>query len=1417
MFMNPRTPFIPAPPPSPRSDHPAYRVKHPAAASGNNIAQPEWGSVGQKQLRAVTVANYSDGVSTPPGDDRPTPREVLSEVFLSTPPSSSATSALFVGWGLLVGYDLCLNEDNASEPLNIDCNNVPLVDVWCPLGSRSESISFNRSRGEIDTERGGTRSPINYATAYVDLDWLYGRDEDSATALRTLESGYLNLTAEELPHLLPDGTWLVADQRPTTIPVTFALMTLLLREHNRCCDIYAPLWDADTDEDAYQVCRQWTIAVFQHITLNDFDIRLVGGSVRLLGSAFYSALNDDDNDTVNNRRRRRRRRLRRLQENVPRNRSFYNSETNAGTDAVFSTVAIPTFYSALPSTVGLLDDNYDVIDEHEIELAMASADVAGLIERIGGIEPIIRGAAYSRTQAVDVSFVAEVSSSSPLFNHPVVAIQRGRDHGKHRRSYSSAADAARRVRGAYGFSKVTSFENITSDATVQGLLEGAYGDVDRLDAYTGALAENEDGSGLFVGPLLRAVFLEQLYRAISGDRHHHSHNTQNENAALATIRDLILNNALVSSISLDAFTAPGMVTAASCSSTELIENTCAQCISLRGLPHAGACRDYALRCVWRSFGAFSHIFRKQAIGFGGEGMTDTSDFVICVVSSESTAICTDHSATDRWVHWWVYGSDDTPVIYAWRSGEGIGKHPNGQRGDALVNFADATASSTCDDSTEYFGLHGALLLCVWMLIAPYGIYQARYRKGQLSLTGNLWWEMHAECMIICAEALLPLAITAIFITGGPHNSQHAKWGFYMIGAIVLQIATGWSRSRAILAKGNNFSLFHRVNKHFHIYAGWFAYIAGLVQCYRGLELVSGADKLVFSAVYINFTMGNFEIVRSTLFPIWLAVVPVFFIALETRKQFHRYFAKGAASICGVVAIINEEFSDEALKKEVEDRLMPRTEELPLYTTQEFNDKVLHGRTWVIVDAAVIDVSSFVKRHPGGARLIMNAMGTDVTSEMIGEDASIGNSNMAFAPHPHTDTALEIARSLVVGYIEEEDDIDTDMSDEDEDGDVNSSGTDLESSDRQYSRMAHQLSYLSGADGNSIEKRASAEAAAIVNASSPPPKAPSPSKAPKRVDRRAAVGAEFGVGPRPDRPVKATRRVREKKNQLDLFHVCPLLMHENMGDEAARPVYKFVFACPGRAAALVSAMTGVCHFHMRVAQEAGMTVVQRSYNAFAVRVVPASLSSEGELCIEMRIRIYPDGAMSNLLLQLVKTFDNPAVQLKGPFLLDRLIPPPAHRNIVMIAAGTGVNPRTCLERALPTHGSTFEVENRPIRPDSYLRPSPGNMERWKRRPRWFLLRRGSCANHRSFGERATAREAIQVYTTGGHRPGRDESLLLSRNDQSCARNETPVLEHCFGAACTLDYVVVSGPAGFVFHAEGLLAELGIPPQAVVLLD
>lgn len=58
------------------------------------------------------------------------------------------------------------------------------------------------------------------------------------------------------------------------------------------------------------------------------------------------------------------------------------------------------------------------------------------------------------------------------------------------------------------------------------------------------------------------------------------------------------------------------------------------------------------------------------------------------------------------------------------------------------------------------------------------------------------------------------------------------------------------------------------------------------------------------------------------------------------RRHRQYFTKGSASLCGVVELINEDFSDEAIQKQVEDRLMPRTEELPIYNMQEFNDKVI---------------------------------------------------------------------------------------------------------------------------------------------------------------------------------------------------------------------------------------------------------------------------------------------------------------------------------------------------------------------------------------------------------------------------------------------------------------------------------------------
>lgn len=69
---------------------------------------------------------------------------------------------------------------------------------------------------------------------------------------------------------------------------------------------------------------------------------------------------------------------------------------------------------------------------------------------------------------------------------------------------------------------------------------------------------------------------------------------------------------------------------------------------------------------------------------------------------------------------------DTPVVYAWRLGEGIGIHTKDQRGSVMLDFANGTVTSICGNgSSEYYALHGALLLVAWLIVAPYGLYQAR--------------------------------------------------------------------------------------------------------------------------------------------------------------------------------------------------------------------------------------------------------------------------------------------------------------------------------------------------------------------------------------------------------------------------------------------------------------------------------------------------------------------------------------------------------------------------------------------------------------------------------------------------------------------------------------------------------------------
>ena len=151
-------------------------------------------------------------------------------------------------------------------------------------------------------------------------------------------------------------------------------------------------------------------------------------------------------------------------------------------------------------------------DQDHVSLARAFFNPALVEER--GISPILLGFASQPAQQVDSLVVDEVRNmllrgpGGPVFDLVALNIQRGRDHG---------IGDFNTVRQAFGLAPVDSFADITSDPAVQLALAEAYGDVDDVDMWVAALAEDH-AAGASVGETLQAIITDQFRRLRDGDR-----------------------------------------------------------------------------------------------------------------------------------------------------------------------------------------------------------------------------------------------------------------------------------------------------------------------------------------------------------------------------------------------------------------------------------------------------------------------------------------------------------------------------------------------------------------------------------------------------------------------------------------------------------------------------------------------------------------------------------------------------------------------------------------------------------------------------------------------------------------------------------------------------------------------------------
>lgn len=511
------------PPRPPRLDPRPELGDRTIDGSNNNLASPGMGGAGSLLIR-LTMAAYSDGVSTLAGVGRPNARAVSNAVAGQTSDLTNpfGTTDFLWQWGQFVDHDIDLTDGvDPAEPANIE---VPAGDPWFdPDETGDVVIPMNRSIYETTSS---PREQLNEITAWIDASNVYGSEEERARALRTLDgTGELKMSDGDLLPFNIDGLanagggdptlFLAGDVRANEQTGLAVMHTLFVREHNRLARIYAdrnPNWSGD---EIYQKARQIVGAEMQSITYREFLPALLGANA--LGA--YAG---------------------------------YDDSVEAGIANEFAHAAYRLGHSMLSEFVLRLEADGSVSPFGHLALRDAFFQ-PGRIANEGGIEPVLRGLAGQRHQRIDTRVVDDVRNF--LFGQPGAGgfdlaslnLQRGRDHGLG--SYND-------VREALGLGRKNGFWDISSDVAVVDALASVYDSVDDIDLWVGGLAENPvDGGQL--GELFRFIVVDQFRRLRDGDRYWYERTlTREERDEVEDLRlsDIIrLNTAIGTEIQNDVF------------------------------------------------------------------------------------------------------------------------------------------------------------------------------------------------------------------------------------------------------------------------------------------------------------------------------------------------------------------------------------------------------------------------------------------------------------------------------------------------------------------------------------------------------------------------------------------------------------------------------------------------------------------------------------------------------------------------------------------------------------------------------------------------------------------------------------------------------------------------------------------------
>jgi hypothetical protein len=471
----------------------------------NNDENTLWGASSSEVLSG-TVTKFGDDISVPAGADRPNARLISNIIFSQDHSVEDPTniSAYAWGWGQFVDHDVTLSPDHATEKMDI---TIPKYDIYFdPNGTGTQVMPMHRSDYEKTSGTGpdNPRRYFNAITSFIDGSNVYGSDETTAAWLRTFESGKLKSSEGNLlPYNTTDGElvsdidpdapemamplpfvkkyFIAGDVRANENPFLTSLHTIFMREHNRTCDDARSTHPEWNDEQLYQHARKLVGAHIQSIVYEEW-LPTLGVSVEPYVG--------------------------------------YDPQTNPSIMNVFSTAAYRYGHTTINGMLMRMDESKNEMPEGNISLKDAYFNPTAIAE-VNGIEPFIMGMSTVVQQKMDCYVIDELRNF--LFGPPgaggldlaALNINRGRDRG--------LADF-NTIRNEFGYQKLNTFADLTSDLVMRQKLAAIYQDIDNIDPWVGFLAEDHIPGSIF-GQTAKSVIEDQFTALRDGDRYYYENDT----------------------------------------------------------------------------------------------------------------------------------------------------------------------------------------------------------------------------------------------------------------------------------------------------------------------------------------------------------------------------------------------------------------------------------------------------------------------------------------------------------------------------------------------------------------------------------------------------------------------------------------------------------------------------------------------------------------------------------------------------------------------------------------------------------------------------------------------------------------------------------------------------------------------------